>query len=550
MRPPSRTAYSYLRFSSKKQATGASLKRQLDGTEAWCKTRNLRLDPINFRDLGISAFHGKNHTEGALSAFLQAIRSGRIKGGSVLVIEKLDRLSRDEITDSLTVFIEIIKAGVEIHSILDGKVHSREAINKNPMELMYSVIELAKARDFSLTLSKRVTDAQERKRAAARQGKPGTKRCPFWLQLVNDKFQLIPERVAVMERIIEMATDGFGPVTLAKRLNREKVVGPSGKGWALSTLQHLLKSRTLIGEYQPGTRPQESAWKPSGKPIANYYPALISEEKFYRLQSVVAARAVGRRGRRGKAVANLFGRVLVSGQDGGTMTITRKNKNIATMASVRGLNGEAPFRGFHYPTFEREFLLWVTELRLQPTQEAVDRTTELTGRIAEKQRQIDRTKAKAAAAGDDATDELLDLIQIYGLQKRRLEIELATERSNRHGPAVGEAQRDVQDIYRLMKTLTGEELRAIREQLRTKISLLCRKIRVYIDGNRVRRYCLAWVALADGTHRVFAIRTERNRPTVTTGLPKAVKSSDIDAHTIRYLIGLTDSVAAKLKGGN
>jgi len=123
-------AYSYLRYSSKKQATGASLKRQLDGTEAWCKTHNLRLDPVNFRDLGISSFHGKNHTEGALSAFLQAIRVDKIKASSVLVIEKLDRLSRDEITDSLTIFIEIIKAGVEIYSILDSKVHSREAINK------------------------------------------------------------------------------------------------------------------------------------------------------------------------------------------------------------------------------------------------------------------------------------------------------------------------------------------------------------------------------------------------------------------------------------
>jgi len=267
------------------------------------------------------------------------------------------------------------------------------------MDLMYSALELAKAREFSLTLSKRVTDAQERKRAAAREGKPSTKRCPFWLQLVNGQFQLIPERAAVMRRIITMATDGRGPVTIAKRLNKEKVAGPSGKGWALSTLQHLLKRRTLIGEYQPGTRPQESEWKPSGKPIANYYPALITEKEFYRLQSVVAARAIGRRGRWGKTVASLFGRVLVSGQDGGTMTITRKNKNISTMASVRGLNGEAPFRGFHYPTFEREFLLWVTGLNLHRTQEMIDRTAELTGRIAEKQRQIDRTKAKAVAAG-------------------------------------------------------------------------------------------------------------------------------------------------------
>ena len=67
-------AYSYLRFSTAEQAGGDSRRRQMAMAEKYATEHHLRLDlSLSFRDLGVSAYRGKNAKEGALRAFLEAI---------------------------------------------------------------------------------------------------------------------------------------------------------------------------------------------------------------------------------------------------------------------------------------------------------------------------------------------------------------------------------------------------------------------------------------------------------------------------------------------
>ncbi len=75
-------AYSYIRFSSKKQELGASLKRQLEMAQAYAAEHRLTLDDHSYRDLGVSARKGKNKTDGKLGMFLSALKNGSIKPGS------------------------------------------------------------------------------------------------------------------------------------------------------------------------------------------------------------------------------------------------------------------------------------------------------------------------------------------------------------------------------------------------------------------------------------------------------------------------------------
>jgi DNA invertase Pin-like site-specific DNA recombinase len=67
------TAFSYVRFSSDKQAHGASLDRQLKAAQEYATAHSLSLDPSTYRDLGVSAFKSTNAEEGALGLFLQAV---------------------------------------------------------------------------------------------------------------------------------------------------------------------------------------------------------------------------------------------------------------------------------------------------------------------------------------------------------------------------------------------------------------------------------------------------------------------------------------------
>ncbi|MQY52595.1 hypothetical protein GHK24_12515 [Rhodocyclus tenuis] len=62
------TAYSYVRFSIPQQLKGDSLRRQLEASERYVAEHGLVLDKtLNLRDLGISAFRGKNVERGGCS---------------------------------------------------------------------------------------------------------------------------------------------------------------------------------------------------------------------------------------------------------------------------------------------------------------------------------------------------------------------------------------------------------------------------------------------------------------------------------------------------
>src|SRR5687767_3282712 len=124
---PRPTAYSYIRFSDQKQFKGDSLRRQLDRSRRYAEKHGLHLDEsTTFRDLGVSAFRGANRRVGALAAFLQAVRDGKIAPGSYLLVEAFDRLSREKPMDALATFMGVINAGIVIVTLIDESVHSRE----------------------------------------------------------------------------------------------------------------------------------------------------------------------------------------------------------------------------------------------------------------------------------------------------------------------------------------------------------------------------------------------------------------------------------------
>src|ERR1700721_1277443 len=116
---PARTeaphAYSYVRFSTPTQAAGASQQRQNEKAAKYAQDHGLTLDTeLNMTDLGVSAFRGKNTRTGALGGFLEAVDKGYVPKGSYLLIENIDRLSRDDILEAQTVFQQLILSGINL----------------------------------------------------------------------------------------------------------------------------------------------------------------------------------------------------------------------------------------------------------------------------------------------------------------------------------------------------------------------------------------------------------------------------------------------------
>jgi hypothetical protein len=116
-------AISYIRFSSAQQSEGDSLRRQLEMTRTYAATYSLLLDEsLTYRDLGVSGWKGKNRTEGMLKALLDGIKAGRVRPGTALLVERLDRLTREGFMTGVTLMMDILKAGIEVHSVASGRI--------------------------------------------------------------------------------------------------------------------------------------------------------------------------------------------------------------------------------------------------------------------------------------------------------------------------------------------------------------------------------------------------------------------------------------------
>jgi DNA invertase Pin-like site-specific DNA recombinase len=292
------TAYSYIRFSTPAQAKGDSLARQTAKAAEYAAAHGLVLDTqLNLTDPGVSGYLGKNATKGALSVFLKAVEEGAVSKGSYLLIENADRLSRDEITNSVPLFMSIINAGVAVVTLTNGEVYSKERLRKEPYAMFGITMELIRANQESFRKGQLVSAAKERKRArlvaADLQGRPYTRQTPAWIKW-NDgakEYQLVPERADVIRQIFERADQGWSADRIARDLNQRDV--PTwGQGqrksayWRGSYLRKMFQSKAAIGFFTPArtTRDEETrARRDVPLDAVRLWPAAVDEETYWRV---------------------------------------------------------------------------------------------------------------------------------------------------------------------------------------------------------------------------------------------------------------------------
>ncbi len=321
-----RKAYSYIRMSTDVQLKGDSLRRQLEASERYALDNNLELvdsiDGIPLKDIGVSGFLGKNTHKGVLAVFLEALQLGKIEPNSVLLIESLDRLSRDKLTEALTQFLNILDHGIEIVTLADNQRYTKEIINHNQGTLIISLTIMFRANEESEIKSKRVRAAWSNKRNNAT-NKPMTSRCPAWLRLVDGKFEVIPEKAAVIVmKIFELCISTCGLYGIARYFNENKVpVIGTTEIWQRSYIHKIITSRAVLGELQPYTTINGKRHQPAGDPIPNYYPQIIDEDTFYRANAAIARRNKSGRGRKGKTFSNLFSGLVYCSHCGSRITV-------------------------------------------------------------------------------------------------------------------------------------------------------------------------------------------------------------------------------------
>jgi DNA invertase Pin-like site-specific DNA recombinase len=357
-------AFSYNRYSSPQQSDGDSIRRQTALARAWCERNRATLDTAHtYEDRGRSAYHGKHRETGMLRRFLDDVTEGNIPRGSVLLIENMDRLSREKPVIGVNVLTGILLAGVRIVQLAPDEIELNE--DSDLFSLFRGQMSQARGHEESKVKGQRVAEAWDQRQKRAREsGERVTARLPAWLDIRGGTLaktkggraridggiiQPVPARAKVVREIFRLAIEGSGIALIVRHLTETKVkTWGRGGAWSKAYVRKIITSRAVMGEYQP-----TKGGKPDGAPVANYYPVVIDADTWQRAQMALRSRR-DKPGRVGpKAVALFSGllfeagtgeKLLVVNQTRGAGTKNRQKKRvIVTAGSMEGRERSVSF---------------------------------------------------------------------------------------------------------------------------------------------------------------------------------------------------------------
>jgi DNA invertase Pin-like site-specific DNA recombinase len=503
-------AFSYIRFSHPSQSEGDSLRRQTQAAADWCKRNGAVLDTATtFRDLGKSAYsgtHRANPDRHALAAFLKLVESGKVSRGSYLIIENLDRLSREHIQPALLLALNLLQSGVRIVQLKPAEMVFDDKSDTLPVMMM--IFELSRGHSESAIKSERVGAAWSQKRQQARAGGVLTRRLPGWIELRDGKLSLVPQRAAVLRRIFELAAAGYGYARIVQRLELDRVPtfgaavvregrkrGAFARHWTLPYVVRILNDRRAVGEYQPCGRGR----KPEGPPITDYYPAAVTEEEFWAARrKVTPSRKAARIGKH----SNLFAGLIKNARDGESYIAATKKTRI--LLSRGSQEGRSPAWSFPLKTFEEAALSLLKEIDPREVLGRGDDSDNVSA-LEKEQRQIESSIAMLEAElnlhGDSPA--LYRRLRAKEDEKKAVVARLIEARQKAAHP-LHETWEECKTLIDALENAPDPE--DARMRLRAALHRIVSEIRLLVVPRGLDRLAAVQFFFADGKHvRTYAI---------------------------------------------
>lgn len=467
-------AYSYARLSSEKQRAGTGLERQKE-TAALCAARGWTLVE-EMVHVG-SSFTGRHLRPGTvLGKFLDDIRAGTIPLGSILVVENLDRISREAPEEGFALFLEIIRAGVKIATISPAIVYEPPLGSG----LFLALAESMRGHSESAIKQYRGRERWKGNREKAAAGTIITKSVPRWLTAdrTTNKWSVDPAKKLVIEQIFTWCIQGFGVTAIVKKLNQAGTppfeTRKRKKGrilWTTRAVHSLLSGRAVLGEYQPGSWVQ-GKHVAVGDPIPGYYERVIDDETYYLARAAMGGR-MKTGGRRAKN-KNLFVGLVYDVKNNCRFYCGRKGNGLQLISEHKWAEklpyGELPI--FEYERFETAVLKTLREIKpsdLVPGHKG-DRLAELSAQLTSVQDGIAEITPRLVGRN---IGSLLDRVEALDAEKVRITEEIQSEKvrlANGSGQAIGE----IHGLYDLLAKTKDET--DVREKLRGRINLLVERI--------------------------------------------------------------------------
>lgn len=299
------SAYAYIRYSTAIQKVGDSENRQFSALELFEKVTGVRVVEEIY-DRGKSAYRGDNIKSGRFGEIISRIESGEVKAGDYLVVESIDRITRQRLVEGVSILQDILKKGINIYTTIDGKIYSYKDPTKDLETLIMISVIANRANEESEIKSKRLEASWRTRREKAENGEVIIKKgksIPYGLRVKDGKFVIHEEEQAEIQKMFELLLD-YGINTSIKKIN-----ATAKKPWNSGTLNKIINSRSVIGCM--ATHKMDFS---SGKGrkihtgyIENYYPNLIDPVLFFKVRDRMKERKIkSYNGRRSEQDFNIF----------------------------------------------------------------------------------------------------------------------------------------------------------------------------------------------------------------------------------------------------
>ena len=265
-----------------------------------------------------SAFKGNN---------LSDVLSNTYPSGSIIVMFDQTRFSRTDFFDALTKMREIVSSGLMIHFSTTG-----QTVGKELLEDFGQFVAIAASASASNTESRnrsnRATASYQKKVKSGDIVSVG--HIPSWIRRVYDVssntpkhigYELVEERIPVINKIFEMYTSGCGVTQIIKWLNAEIPTWDendfrrksSKKIWRESYISKMLVNPAIIG------RRVFNIGKDNESVVDDYFPAVIPKHLWFKAQEVKVTRK--RTASTTKYPANFLSGLTYCGYCGGRCTV-------------------------------------------------------------------------------------------------------------------------------------------------------------------------------------------------------------------------------------
>jgi DNA invertase Pin-like site-specific DNA recombinase len=527
--------FSYARFSSGQQGMGDSELRQVEATEAWVKRKgpNYQLAPLGI-DRGLSGFHGTHRRKGNLGEFLRRVKDGLIPVGSILVVEKITRLSREGARKALKeIVFELLEHGITLQVLSPELTFTAETLENGMMHVLIALLDTAyrESKDKS-DYSKR---NWQRMRLRAREGGLLTPRLPAWVEIRQGKRRAIPERAEVVRKIFQLAASGHGHNRIIKTLTREgipafgeRVVQPGRSRsqfsgvWTRPYIASLLNDRRARGEMQPRLNNGD----PDGPLLPNYFPEVVTEEEFIlarvgaekRRKKVaykkgrLAGKTVNAPESRDSRYINVFRGLLRNADDEEGFVLHNKGtaeKPQLYLLSSRGKGGRGPCCTFPYRAFEECILKHIREIKpeeLAGKPAGIDPVALAQAKVNHAAAQVEQIKADIDQGGYSRL--LADAARDWEAKHAEAKDELQRETQKRASP-LDQDLRQAQGLAEAVRT--SEDPDGARIKLQTIFARIIDRIWVKIRPVDDGLGCVANVYFREGHSRHYIITYERGR---------------------------------------